>query len=305
MSLAVTQLPDVERRPRSVAIGTFDGVHLGHREVIGDADTVLTFEPHPLQVIHPEAAPKLIMPFAIKADVIEGLGVDEVVVIPFDEAFSKVSAEEFCSKILGETLGAEQVSVGENFRFGARARGTPEMLAEQAGFRTRIVPLVDAEGETVTSSRIRALVAAGEVGAAARFLGAPFMLEGEVVAGDGRGRTLGFPTANIVPDDALSVPGHGVYAALADGRPAAVNVGVRPTFESGRGLLVEAFLLDFEGDLYGRMLRVAFLARLRGERRFASADELIEQMNVDVEEAREHCASFSQPPGQQAGRGAL
>ena len=305
MNLDVTALPDAEHRPRSVAIGTFDGLHVGHREVIGDADTVLTFEPHPLRVIHPEAHPKLIMPFAIKRDVIEGLGVGELVVIPFDRAFSKVSAEEFCSEILTEKLGAERISVGENFRFGARARGTPEMLAGESEFRTRIVPLVEVDGETVTSSRIRALVATGEVGTAARLLGAPFMLEGEVVAGDRRGRELGFPTANVVPDDALVVPGHGVYAAFANGRPAAVNVGVRPTFDTGRGLLVEAFLLDFEGDLYGESLRVAFVARLRGERRFETADGLIEQMHLDVEEARNRCASFSQPPGPEAGRGAF
>lgn len=304
MSLEVTQLPEAAHRSRNVAIGTFDGVHLGHRAVIGDADTVLTFEPHPLQIIHPEAQPKLIMPFAIKRDAIAGLGASELVVIPFDDAFSKLSAEEFCSKVLTETLGADRISVGENFRFGARARGTPEMLAEQSGFETRIVPLVEAGGETVTSSRIRALIAAGEVGASARLLGAAFMLEGEVVTGDRRGRTLGFPTANIVPNDALAVPGHGVYAALANGRPAAVNVGVRPTFDTGRGLLVEAFLLDFDGDLYGEVLRIAFVERLRGERRFASVDELIRQMHLDVEEARRHCASFSQPPEEPAGGGA-
>jgi riboflavin kinase / FMN adenylyltransferase len=295
MSIRVTKLGDAERRPRHVAIGTFDGVHVGHRQVIDDADTVLTFDPHPLSVIHPEAAPKLIMPFDVKRDVIEGLGVSELVVIPFDQSFSKIPAEEFCSQILVEQLGAEQVSVGENFRFGAKAKGDPEMLSSRSEFSTRVVPLVEVDGETVSSSRIRALIAAGEVDAAMRCLGAPYLLEGEVVEGDRRGRDLGFPTANIVPSEEYVYPGHGVYAAFANGHAAAVNVGVRPTFETGRGMLVESYLIDFDGDLYGRPLRVAFIARLRGEKRFASAEELVAQMHRDVEEARDLCANFSPP----------
>jgi riboflavin kinase / FMN adenylyltransferase len=295
MSIEVTQLPEAQRRSRHVAIGVFDGVHVGHRQVIDDADTALTFEPHPLRVLHPDAAPKLIMPFEIKRDVIEGLGVAELVVIPFDDEFSSIPAEDFCSRILVETLGAESVSVGENFRFGAKAKGDPHMLASREEFETRVVPLVEVDGEIVSSTRVRSLVAAGEVEAATRCLGAPFLLEGTVVEGDERGRKLGFPTANIVPSDDLVCPGHGVYAAFADGRPAAVNVGVRPTFETGRGLLVEAYLLDFDGDLYGRTLRIAFISRLRGERRFPGVEELIAQMNRDVAAARELCASFSPP----------
>jgi riboflavin kinase / FMN adenylyltransferase len=295
MSIKVTQLPDAERRARHIAIGTFDGVHVGHRRVIDRADTVLTFEPHPLSVLHPDAAPKLIMPFEIKRDVIEGLGVEEVVVIPFDRSFSTIPPEEFCSRILIDTLGAERVSVGENFRFGAKAKGDPEMLASHDEFESRVVPLVEVDGEIVSSTRIRSLVAAGEVEAATNCLGAPFLLEGSVVEGDGRGRTLGFPTANLVPSDDLVCPGHGVYAAFANGQPAAVNVGVRPTFETGRGLLVEAYLIDFEGDLYGQTLRVAFIGRLRGERRFPSVEDLIAQMHLDVGEARELCASFTPP----------
>jgi riboflavin kinase/FMN adenylyltransferase len=282
----VTRLPDAGRAdaPRRVAIGTFDGVHIGHREVIRGNDTVLTFEPHPMSVIHPEATPKLVMPFAIKRDLIAGLGVEELVVIPFDREFASRSAEEFVDEELIGRLGAGGVSVGENFRFGKGARGTPEFLAER--LETRVVPLVEADGETVSSSHIRGLVAAGEVKKAARFLGGPFLLEGEVVEGDKRGRELGMPTANIVPDDTLVTPGHGVYAAWAHGHPAAVNVGVRPTFETGRGLLVEAYLLDFEGDLYGETLRIAFMERMRGEKRFESADALVEQMQRDVEQAR-------------------
>jgi riboflavin kinase / FMN adenylyltransferase len=295
MRIKVTQLADAERRSRQVAIGVFDGVHVGHRQVIEGADTVLTFEPHPLRVLHPDAAPKLIMPFEIKRDVIEGLSVAELIVIPFDAEFSSIAAEDFCSQILVEGLGAESVSVGENFRFGAKARGDPQMLASREEFETRVVPLVEVDGEIVSSTRVRSLVAAGEVEAATRCLGAPFLLEGTVVEGDERGRKLGFPTANIVPSDDLVCPGHGVYAAFADGRPAAVNVGVRPTFETGRGLLVEAYLIDFDGDLYGRTLRIAFISRLRGERRFAGVEELIAQMHRDVEAARELCASFTPP----------
>jgi riboflavin kinase/FMN adenylyltransferase len=295
MRIKVTQLADAERRSRQVAIGVFDGVHVGHRKVIDGADTVLTFEPHPLRVLHPDAAPKLIMPFAIKRDVIEGLEVEELSVIPFDDEFSSIAAEDFCSGILVERLGAESVSVGENFRFGAKARGDAQMLASRDEFETRVVPLVEVDGEIVSSTRVRSLVAAGEVEAATRCLGAPFLLEGTVVEGDERGRKLGFPTANIVPADDLVCPGHGVYAAFADGRPAAVNVGVRPTFETGRGLLVEAYLIDFNGDLYGRTLRIAFISRLRGERRFAGVEELIAQMHRDVEAARELCASFTPP----------
>jgi len=293
MSIRVTRLPDAEPGERHVAIGTFDGVHVGHRAVIDGADTVLTFEPHPLSILHPEATPKLIMPFEIKRDVIDGLGVSELVVIPFDEEFTRIPAEEFVSGVLVERLGAKEVSVGENFRFGARARGDPEMLASHDGFETRVVPLVEVDGETVSSTRIRALIAAGDVAAAGRCLGAPFLLEGEVMEGDRRGRTLGFPTANLVPDDSLAVPGHGVYAGFANGNPAAINVGVRPMFETGRGLLVEAYLFDFDGDLYGQGLRIAFIERLRGERRFPSVEDLVAQMHRDVEEARELCASFT------------
>lgn len=295
MSIQVTQLPDAEPTDRHVAIGTFDGVHLGHQAVIDDADTVLTFEPHPLTVLHPEAAPKLIMPFKVKRDVIDGLGVQELVVIRFDRKFSLISAEDFVSKILVGRLGAKTVSVGENFRFGAKAKGDPEMLRAAEQFETRVVPLVEVGGETVSSTRIRALVAAGDVEQAMGCLGAPFMLEGEVVGGDRRGRELGFPTANLVPDDSLVVPGHGVFAAFANGHPAAVNVGVRPTFETGRGLLVEAHLIDFDEDLYGQNLRVAFVRRLRGEKRFPDSEQLVEAMRRDVAEADEVCASFSNP----------
>jgi riboflavin kinase/FMN adenylyltransferase len=285
--MKVTELPDVApgSGPRSVAIGTFDGVHLGHREVIREADTVLTFDPHPLSVIHPEATPKLIAPFPVKRDLIAELGVDELVTIPFDRGFSEQSHEEFVQEVLIERLGARQVSVGENFRFGRGARGTADFLRSHGEFETRVVPLVEVAGETVSSSHIRGLVAAGDVKQAADFLGGPFLFQSEVVEGDRRGRELGMPTANLVPDDAYVCPGHGVYAAWANGHPTAVNVGVRPTFETGRGLLVEAHLIGFDGDLYGQQLRIAFLERMRGEKRFDSVDALVEQMHRDLVEA--------------------
>ena len=287
--MQVTMLADVEARPRRVAVGEFDGVHLGHRQVIAGNDTVLTFEPHPLAVVRPEAAPKLLTSLEARAELIAGLGVQELVLIPFDEQFALQTPQEFIDHVLVERLCATHVSVGENFRFGHGAAGDTDMLRADPRFATRVVRLVEVDGEIVSSSHIRALVAAGDVEHAARFLGAPFQMRGEVVTGDRRGRDLGFPTANIVPDEQLICPGYGVYAARADGRCAAVSVGVRPTFGLGRALLVEAFILDFDGDLYGQELRIDFLARLRGERRFDTSEALVEQMELDVEQTRRLC----------------
>jgi riboflavin kinase / FMN adenylyltransferase len=284
--MQVTQLADVAPRPRRVAVGEFDGVHLGHREVIAGADTVLTFEPHPLSIVAPARAPRLITPLEVKAELVESLGVSELVVITFDERFAARSPREFIEDILVERLQATHVSVGENFRFGHDQLGDTGMLSTDDRFQTRVVRLVEVEGEIVSSSHIRALIEAGEVDIAARFLGAPFQLRGEVVHGDKRGRELGFPTANLVPDEALVCPGHGVYVARAGQTCAAVNVGVRPTFGMGLALLVEAYLLDTTVDLYGTELRLEFLTRLRGERRFDSAEELVAQMNDDIADTR-------------------
>jgi riboflavin kinase / FMN adenylyltransferase len=287
--MRVTMLSDAGPRPRRIAVGEFDGVHLGHREVIRGSDTVLTFEPHPLRVVRPEAAPKLLTSLDVKAELIERLGVQELVVIPFDEGFAHQSPQEFIDHVLVERLRATHVSVGENFRFGHVAAGDTELLAADGRFEMRVVPLVEVDGEIVSSSHIRALVLAGEMELATRFLGSPFQLRGEVVQGDRRGREIGFPTANIVPDEALVCPGHGVYVARAGGECAAVSVGVRPTFGTGRAVLVEAYLLDCDVDLYGQTLSVDFLRRLRGERRFESVDALVEQMRLDVELTRELC----------------
>jgi len=286
----ITWLPDATRRPRNLAVGEFDGVHRGHREVIRGADTVLTFEPHPRTVVAPDSAPKLLTDLATKADLVASLGVDELVVIPFDGDRMAQTAQEFIDHELVERLGAQRVSVGENFRFGNKARGDADLLRAQDAFETRVVEMVELDGEIISSTHIRGLVAAGDVAGAARFLGAPFQMRGTVAHGDKRGRTLGFPTANLVPDPKLAVPDHGIYACRAhvDGQTfiAATNVGIRPTFKTGRGLLVEAFLLDFEGDIYDRELRLDFLARLRGERRFDSVEALVEQMGQDVVETR-------------------
>jgi riboflavin kinase/FMN adenylyltransferase len=292
--MRITWLPDAERRPRHIAVGEFDGVHLGHRAVMEGADTALTFEPHPRAVVAPESAPRLLTSLEAKADLIAALGGGELVVIPFDGDFAAQSPQAFIDDVLVGQLGAERVSVGENFRFGHRARGDAALLQAQDAFTTRVVELVERDGEVVSSSLIRRLVEAGDVERADSLLVAPFELRGTVAHGDKRGRTLGYPTANLVPDPALVCPARGVYACRAaieeDGArrwwPAATSVGVRPTFVTGRGLLAEAYLLGYDGDLYGRDLRVSFLARLRGEERFDSVEALVEQMARDVEDTR-------------------
>jgi riboflavin kinase/FMN adenylyltransferase len=292
----VTRLPDVERGPaRSVAVGTFDGVHRGHRDVIAGADCVLTFEPHPVSIVVPQHTPRLLTTFERKTELIASLGVQELVVIPFDADFAARSAASFIDDVLVGALGAARVSIGENFRFGHKAQGDPELLAADGRFEVDVHPLLELDGEIVSSSRIRGLVLAGEIAEANRLLGTPFAFSGVVAHGDARGRELGFPTANLVPDETLVCPGHGVYACLAasppgDGGPlhaAAVSIGVRPTFATGRGELIEAYLLDFEGDLYDQPLELSFLERLRGERRFGSAQALVEQMHLDVQRTRE------------------
>jgi riboflavin kinase / FMN adenylyltransferase len=282
---------------RALAVGTFDGVHLGHRQVIQSAidwarahdafSCVVTFDPHPLQVLRPEEPPRLVTSPDVKADLIEGLGVDELLMIPFTKQFSKLEAEDFCVQVLAGSLGARHVSVGENFRFGYGARGDAAMLRARPEFETEIVSLVEHRGNPVSSSRIRELLEGGDVKAAADLLGAPFALEGEVVSGDERGRALGVPTANVKPREDVLVPAAGIYAGRMLDRPAAISIGVRPTFEQDGDLLVEAHLLDFDGDLYGENVRVVFLERLRDELRFDSTDDLVEQMRHDIERVRE------------------
>lgn len=290
--MKVTAFSDLEPRERSVAIGTFDGVHLGHREVIAGADTVLTFDPHPMSVTAPERAPELITSLQRKAELVESLGVEEMVVISFDEQFAQHSAEQFIDEVVVAGLGATRVQVGDNFGFGKRAQGRAELLLADDRFETAVMPLFKLDGAPVSSSRIRSLLREGEVAEANRLLGTPYVFSAEVARGDQRGRELGYPTANLVPTAGYCTPGHGVYAGraeLAGGetKPAAINVGTRPMFESVLGELIEAYLLDFDGDLYGQQLRVEFLERLRGEAVFGSVDDLKQQMAADVEATRE------------------
>jgi riboflavin kinase/FMN adenylyltransferase len=293
---SLDELPSAPRG-RALAVGTFDGVHLGHRRVIESARSwsrandalacVVSFDPHPLQVLQPDDPPQLLTTADVKAELIAGLGVDELLLIPFTPEFSQLEAKDFCDRVLVERLQARHVSVGENFRFGHGARGDARLLESHPQFDTAVVPLVHHDGAPVSSSRIRKLLNAGDVSTAAELLGEPFQLQGTVVKGDERGRSLGVPTANLKPADNQVVPSAGIYAGLALDTPAAISIGVRPTFEDDGELLVEAHLIDFDGDLYGNVLRLAFLERLRDEARFDSADELVEQMRRDVERVRE------------------
>jgi riboflavin kinase/FMN adenylyltransferase len=293
-----TNLEHIPAAPtgRAVALGTFDGVHMGHRQVIararawaaehGARSAVVTFDPHPLRVLRPDDAPRLLTTTPIKLELIAALAVDEAIVIPFTDELSRMSAEDFCADVLAGRIGARHVTVGENFRFGHRAAGDAQMLLDRAEFSADVVSLVEVDGEPVSSSRIRELVAAGDVSVSSRLLGHPYVIEGEVVQGDARGRDLGMPTANLEPPPDVVLPAPGVYAATALGRPAAVSIGARPTFERDGRLLVEAYLLDFEGDLYGQRLQIGFLERLRDELSFDSVDELVEQMRRDVDDTR-------------------
>ena len=286
-AMKVTSLPDAEPRERRVAVGTFDGVHLGHREVINEMDTVLTFDPHPLAVVQPSALPKLLQTFPVKRDIIAGLGVDELVMIPFDEEFSQRTHEQFVEDVLIEPARRRRgVGRGElPLRQGRQGRRRAT-CARRPEFETRVVPLVEVAGETVSSTPDPRAGGGGRGGQGGRDARRPVPARGR---GGGRATSAAASWAcrprTSCPTTASPCPGHGVYAAWAHGYPAAVNVGVRPTFETGRGLLVEAYLIDFEGDLYGETLRIGFIERLRGEKRFDSVDELVEQMRRDVEQA--------------------
>jgi riboflavin kinase / FMN adenylyltransferase len=268
---------------RAVALGTFDGVHLGHRRVlesalaVGPQATVVTFDPHPRTALGHRV--ELISTLERRLELIEGLGVTETLVLPFTPDLSLFTPEEFARSVL-EPMGARVVLAGANFRFGRGRSGDLELLGE-LGFDTRPVPLV----EGVSSSRIRQLVAAGDVDGAATLLGRPVEVEGTVVAGDARGGTLGFPTANLAVPSELLVPAFGIYAGEALGQRAATSIGVNPHY-GGEERRVEAFLLDYEGDLYGRRLVVELWKRLRDERAFVSEEELIEQIGRDVEATR-------------------
>jgi riboflavin kinase/FMN adenylyltransferase len=274
---------ELDTAERAVAIGTFDGVHRGHRAAIETAigtglrSAVVTFTPHPRKVLGYDV--QLISSLERRIELIEAIGPDELVVIQFTPKLASREPEEFVREVL-EPIGTRVVAAAEDFRFGKGRRGDVALLWAQ-GLEVAEVPPV----EGVSSTRIRELLRAGDVVAAARRLGRPPEVEGRVVSGDQRGGTLGYPTANLAPEPDLLVPAHGIYAGAARGHRVALSIGVNPHY-GGSERRVEAFLLEFEGDLYGQQLRVELWNRLRDERAFASEQELIEQIGRDVEAAR-------------------
>ncbi len=272
-------------RPRQIAIGEFDGVHRGHIAVIGDADTVLTFEPHPRAVVGPTGAPELLTTLDQKADLIQNLGVKELVVAEFDERFSQLTPDEFIDSVLIDALGCTTARVGSNFRFGRGAAGTSDTLLSDERFETVVADILEWEGTPVSSSAIRDLLREGEIPQANALLGHRFEMRGTVIEGAKRGRELGYPTANVCPVQGCIVPAYGVYAVLANGLPGAASLGIRPSIEDDDQVLLETYLLDWDGDLYGQELRVEFLERLRPEAKFESLDELVTAMKLDCERA--------------------
>jgi riboflavin kinase/FMN adenylyltransferase len=285
-------------RPTVLTLGVFDGLHLGHqlimRAVVERAratnaiPTVITFDPHPRAVLHPVSAPPLLQTFDQKLEAFGVLGIEQAIVIRFDAEFAQIRAEEFLREVVRERLQAKEVYLGRGFAFGRNREGNIELLkavSEQLGFHADEVAEVRLRGQRISSSRIRELLAEGRVNLARRMLGRPYGVEGRVVRGDERGRTLGFPTANVQPQNRV-IPRHGVYvtATLIEGtwRRSVTNVGTRPTFESDAAPSVETHVMNWQGDLYGDVVRVRFLHRLRAERKFASVAQLKTQIEQDV-----------------------
>lgn len=296
--------PDVKS---SVAtIGVFDGVHVGHQMLLrrvveegrkrGGKAVVVTFDRHPLELLHPEDAPLLITTLRQRAEVFGDLGVDVLLVLRFDEKLRHLSAEEFVREILVDALGAVHLVVGSNFRFGHGGTGNVGMLSElgsKYGFTVEVFQLLEAEAdsEAVSSSLIRKQIAEGEVERVAEELGRPFRLEGHVVKGAGRGRALGIPTANLELPDKVILPKVGVYAGWMEDQgkrhPAVINVGFNPTFEHRSKPIVEVHALDFDGDLYGKVIGVEFTHRLRDELKFPDAESMMAEIRIDIAKARE------------------
>lgn len=290
-----------EPRPSAVALGVFDGVHLGHRAILGTALTraraggleavVCTFDPHPMEVLQPDRAPRPITTLDERLTLIGATGVDAVVVLAFTRELASVEPEAFVKDVLLGRLRAREIVVGYDHRFGRGARGDARLLqalGDRLGFKAHVVPPMTVQGEAVSSTGIRAALQRGDVDTAARALGRPYSIAGPVTAGAGRGRTLGFPTANIEAERPVLLA-RGVYRARlhVDDRQhaAVVNIGVRPTFGE-TALAVEAHLLDFSGDLYGRRVRLDVLERLRDEMRFASVEDLKAQVTRDIAATR-------------------
>jgi riboflavin kinase/FMN adenylyltransferase len=286
-----------------VTIGVFDGVHKGHQQIIGHTvkragelgmqSVVVTFDPHPSEVVRPGTHPAILTEQARKAELIEALGVDVLCVIPFTHTFSRLPAEAFVHDVLVEHLHAALVVEGENFRFGHKQAGDVEMLRRLGrtfGFSVEGAPLVSDDGMIFSSTYIRSCVAAGDVAAAARALGRPHRVDGAVIRGDRRGRELGYPTANLLTRMYAAIPAEGVYAAWASWpgegpRMAAASIGTNPTF-SGTEQRVEAYILDFDGDLYGERVALDFVARLREQRTYAGIEPLVTQISEDVQQTR-------------------
>ena len=292
--------------PSAIAIGTFDGVHVGHQSLIEQtreharshdmASTVLTWDRHPFQTVRPDAVPPQLCTLERKIELVEATGVDRLVILEFDETLSRWTPEEFAGKVLSEGLNAGAVFVGKDWRFGHKAKGDVDQLTslgEDLGFEVVGFTLEEVAGAPASSTRIRKALANGDLEFVTTLLGRPFDIDGEVVKGDGRGAGLGWPTANIATTPGLAHPPRGVYAGrartLGAWHRAAVNVGVNPTFGGEEGLTplrVEAYLLDFEGDLYGENIRLEFHERLRDEVKYESVEELKEQIARDVEATR-------------------
>jgi len=274
---------ELEPARRAVAIGTFDGVHRGHRRVLEAAQaahlrsTVITFDPHPRQLLGTPI--ELLTTLERRLELLDTAGIDETLVLRVDEALLGLAPEAFAETVLG-AIGTEVIAAGDGFRFGRGRSGDLELLAK-LGFDVRRVPLVN----NCSSSHVRALLHAGEVGQAASVLGRPPEVEGTVVTGDRRGKALGFPTANLEPPPDLLIPPLGIYAGAALGHRAAISIGTNPHF-GGSDRRIEAFLLDFDGDLYGRRLVVELWERLRDEAAFGSEEELIEAIDDDVARTR-------------------
>ena len=296
--------------PSAVAVGNFDGVHRGHQALVstavtrareaGDLPVVLTFDPHPARVLRPAHAPAALTTLAQKEELLAGLGVDGLAILPFDAELARLSPEAFARAVLVDTLRARDVVVGESFRFGHRREGdarTLVALGARLGFAVHAVPAVREGGTPVSSSRVRLELGHGRVGAAAALLGRPYFVDAGVVRGDGRGRAIGVPTANLAPDNEI-LPAPGVYAGYCrvpagESWPAVVNLGRRPTFGGG-DLALEAHLLGFAGDLSGARVRLSFHERLRDEERFPSPEALVARIGEDVARAR---ALLSSPRG--------
>lgn len=292
------------QRPTVLTLGVFDGLHLGHQLImrtvaeraraIGAVPTAITFDPHPRSVLHPESSPPLLQTLDQKVEGFGILGIEQTIVVRFTEEFSQIRAEDFLRDVVKERLQAREVYLGRGFNFGHNREGNIELLQKvggELGFVAGEVPEVRLRGQRVSSSKIRELLAAGRVNLARRMLGRPYGVEGLVVRGNERGHTLGFPTANLHPQNRV-LPAHGVYVTgtLIDGqwRRSVTNVGTRPTFETATEPSVETFVMNWSGDLYGDVVRVRFLYRLRDEKKFASLEALKAQIENDVARAENY-----------------